>query len=148
MTPTADGAGDVEAVEVIVDTADAPFAYDHGQAIVVEARTTVGYLTLRLPRADALGWAAQLVAAVVVAGEHERPCRRIEDTVPVDRSRVEELAGVVGVMEDWLLHADTDTHRDLAGFLAGLGNMNRNPVGQLVDELGTHHIALRRAASH
>ena len=134
MTPAADD------VEVVIDTADAPFAYDHGQAIIVEARTTVGYLTLRLPAVDALGWAAQLVAAIVASSEHDAPCRRIEDTVPVDRSRIEELAGIVGIIEDWLLHADDDTHHDLAG----LGHLRHDPVGRLVDELGTHHIALRR----
>ena len=142
MTPTG---GDVE---VVIDTADAPFAYDHGQAIIVEARTTAGYLTMHIPKADALGWAAQLVAAVVASSEHDRPCRRIEDTVPVDRSRIEELAGIVGIIEDWLLHADDDTHHDLAEFLTGLGHLRHNPVGRLVDDLGTHHVALRRAASH
>jgi hypothetical protein len=131
-------------VEVVIDTSDAPFAYDHDSGIVVEARTTVGYLTLRLPAVDALGWAAQLVAAVVASSEHDAPCHRIDDTVPVDRSRIEELAGIVGVIEDWLLHADDDTHHDLAEFLRGLGNLHHRPVGMLIDELGTHHIALRR----
>jgi len=37
-----------DAVDVVIDTADTPFAYDHHNTIAVEARTTRGYLTINL----------------------------------------------------------------------------------------------------
>ena len=55
------------------------------------------------------------------------------------------LAGIVGIIEDWLLHAEPETCDDLARFLAGIGNLHHRPVELLIDELGTHSLALRRA---
>lgn len=137
-----------DAVDVVIDTADAPFAYDHHNATVVEARTTRGYLTINLPAADATIWAAQLVAAVATSGAADSSPRTprpdIDDTIRIDRSRVEELAGLVGVVEDWLLHAEPETHADLNAFLRGIGHLHHNPVALVIDELGTHNVALNR----
>lgn len=149
MTP--EPGSDAVEIDVVIDTADAPFAYDDRDAIVVETRTTNGYLTLHLPAVDATIWAAQLVAAVTTTGAASPPAPAprsprlgVDDTVRIDRSHVEELTGLVGVIEDWLLHAEPETHDDLNTFLRGIGHLHHNPVTLVIDELGTHNVALNR----
>jgi hypothetical protein len=67
--------------------------------------------------------------------------------LPVPIDVIEDLAALVGVLEDWLLHASDDTLADLAQF-AGGGPFTRRPAQharQIARELGGHHQHLRRA---
>jgi hypothetical protein len=67
--------------------------------------------------------------------------------LPVPIDIVEDLTALIGVLEDWLLHASDDVLADLAQF-AGGGPFTRRP-GQharlIARELGSHHQQLRRA---
>ena len=60
---------------------------------------------------------------------------------------VEDLAWLIGVLEDWLLHACDDTTEDLACF-AGNGAFT-NPAVQharlIANQLGQHHPRLLHA---
>lgn len=60
---------------------------------------------------------------------------------------VEDLAWLIGVLEDWLLHASDDAYEDLAHF-AGRGPFTR-PADQharlIAHQLGDHHVVLLRA---
>jgi hypothetical protein len=67
--------------------------------------------------------------------------------LPVPIDVIEDLTALVGVLEDWLLHASDDTLADLAMF-AGNGPFTRRPAAharQIARELGGHHQHLRRA---
>lgn len=54
---------------------------------------------------------------------------------------IEELAHLIGLMEDWLLHAEPETLDDLASFLP---NPPCNQPGRVIDALGNATIRLRR----
>jgi hypothetical protein len=60
---------------------------------------------------------------------------------------VEDLAWLIGILEDWLLHASDDTTADLAQF-AGGGPFTAHPdrhARMIANQLGDHHVILRRA---
>ena len=60
---------------------------------------------------------------------------------------VEDLAWLIGILEDWLLHASDDTSADLAAF-AGNGAFSQ-PADQharlIANQLGDHHLTLLNA---
>jgi hypothetical protein len=61
--------------------------------------------------------------------------------------QADELRRLLGVVEDWLLHASVDTLDELGGFLTGLGWSGAGPeqlVTWLINDLGEHTITLRR----
>ena len=61
--------------------------------------------------------------------------------------QVEDLAWLIGILEDWLLHASDDAYGDLADF-AGRGPFTRpaDQHGRLIaHQLGDHHVTLLRA---
>ncbi len=60
---------------------------------------------------------------------------------------IEDLTWLIGVLEDWLLHASDDAYADLAHF-AGQGPFTRpaDQHGRLIaHHLGDHHVTLLRA---
>jgi hypothetical protein len=63
--------------------------------------------------------------------------------VVLDRLDVDDLAALLGLLEDWLLHADPDTHADLREFWPH--RHVRDPVLVVIDDLATHTRRLRRA---
>ena len=93
-------------------------------------------LTLRIAFQEAIGgWLAEQAAL------HHR-----DQPFPIDHSDVMvddlvDAASVLGVLEDWLLHADTATRADYQRF-----HQNRR-VEHLIDELGALSIRLRRMAT-
>ena len=60
---------------------------------------------------------------------------------------IEDLAWLIGILEDWLLHASDDAYDDLTEF-AGRGPFTR-PAEQharlIARQLGDHHVTLLRA---
>lgn len=58
----------------------------------------------------------------------------------------EQLAELLGLLEDWLLHAGDDTRAELADFAFHGPAGSRDPgyVRWLIDRLGTHSVALTR----
>ena len=70
-----------------------------------------------------------------------------EGFVRLSAFTVEDLAWLIGVLEDWLLHASDDTSADLAAF-AGNGPFSR-PADQharlIANQLGDHHVTLLHA---
>jgi hypothetical protein len=70
--------------------------------------------------------------------------------VVLDADEAADLAHLLGVVEDWLLHADDDARADLAGFLDGSGN-GRLAAAGLATLLGHHaltlHHRLRKATT-
>jgi hypothetical protein len=63
--------------------------------------------------------------------------------VVLDPDEAADLARLLGVVEDWLLHADDDTRADLAGFLDGVGNGHLAAAG-LATLAGHHALTLHR----
>lgn len=62
-------------------------------------------------------------------------------------SRVEDLAWLIGVLEDWLLHATDDTSADLAAF-AGNSPFSRTAdqhARLIANQLDNHHLTLLKA---
>jgi len=60
---------------------------------------------------------------------------------------IEDLAWLIGILEDWLLHASDEAYDDLAEF-AGRGPFTRpaDQHGRLIaHQLGDHHVTLLRA---
>ena len=60
---------------------------------------------------------------------------------------VEDLAWLVGILEDWLLHASAEACEDLAEF-AGRGAFTRSTeqhARMIARQLGDHHSTLLRA---
>ena len=60
---------------------------------------------------------------------------------------VEDLAWLVGILEDWLLHASAEACEDLAEF-AGRGAFTRSAeqhARMIARQLGDHHSTLLRA---
>lgn len=60
---------------------------------------------------------------------------------------VEDLAWLIGILEDWLLHASEDACEDLAEF-AGRGAFTRSTeqhARMIARQLGDHHVTLCRA---
>ena len=58
--------------------------------------------------------------------------------------QIEDLAWLIGILEDWLLHASDDAYDDLAHF-AGRGPFTRpaDQHGRLIaHQLGDHHVTL------
>jgi hypothetical protein len=65
------------------------------------------------------------------------------ERVVLDRLDVDDLACLLGLVEDWLLHADSDTHRDLREFWPH--RHVHDPVLVVIDDLAAHTRRLRRA---
>jgi hypothetical protein len=63
--------------------------------------------------------------------------------VVLDPDEAADLAHLLGVVEDWLLHADDDARADLAGFLDGSGNGQLAAAG-LATLLGHNALTLHR----
>jgi hypothetical protein len=59
----------------------------------------------------------------------------------VDRGTVEDLAAVLGIVEDWLLHTDDDVLTDLGEFAFSCHGRARAVTG-FIDELGTCGVRL------
>ncbi|MEU3456880.1 hypothetical protein ABZ671_25255 [Micromonospora sp. NPDC006766] len=59
------------------------------------------------------------------------------------RDDVDDLAHLLGRIEDWLRHADPDTRADLAAFLNGPGNGALAATG-LLHALDQHTLQLRQ----
>lgn len=60
---------------------------------------------------------------------------------------VEDLAWLLGLLEDWLLHASDEAYDDLAEF-AGRGRFTRSAdqhARMIAREIGDHHTTLLRA---
>lgn len=70
--------------------------------------------------------------------------------VVLDPDEAADLARLLDLIEDWLLHADDDTRADLAGFLDGNGHGHLAAAG-LATLLGhnatTLHRRLRKATT-
>lgn len=58
----------------------------------------------------------------------------------------EQLAELLGLLEDWLLHAGQDTRTELADFACHgpAGSGDPGYTGWLIDRLGTHSVTLTR----
>jgi hypothetical protein len=73
-----------------------------------------------------------------------------ESGVVLDCDEAADLAHLLEVIEDWLLHADDDARTDLAGFLDGSGHGHLAAAG-LATLLGhnatTLHRRLRKATT-
>jgi hypothetical protein len=73
-----------------------------------------------------------------------------EPGVVLDPDEATDLARLLDLIEDWLLHADDDTQADLAGFLDGTGHGQLAAAG-LATLLGhtatTLHRRLRKATT-
>lgn len=70
-----------------------------------------------------------------------------EGFVLLSVSAVEDLAWLVGILEDWLLHASAEACEDLAEF-AGRGAFTRSSgqhARMIARQLGDHHSTLLRA---
>jgi len=69
----------------------------------------------------------------------------IHDTalVVLDRDQADELAFLLGRVEDWLRHTSGDTRADLAEFLDGAGH-GRLAAAGLIDTLAGHTAMLNR----
>ncbi|MCM4082237.1 hypothetical protein LXN57_32190 [Actinoplanes sp. TRM88002] len=74
----------------------------------------------------------------------------VEPGVVLDADEAADLARLLDLVEDWLLHADDDARADLAGFLDGSGNGHLAAAG-LATLLGhnatTLHRRLRKATT-
>jgi hypothetical protein len=67
-----------------------------------------------------------------------------EDYIVLDRWTAEDLAHVVTVIEDWLLHTGGEVADDLAEFV-GACNGRGCGVPAFIDALGNHSVQLHRA---
>ena len=62
--------------------------------------------------------------------------------------QADELRRLLGIVEDWLLHASAETLDELGGFLVGLGGSGAGPeqlVTWLIHDLGENTLTLRRS---
>jgi hypothetical protein len=66
-----------------------------------------------------------------------------DPVVSLHLDEADDLAHLLGRVEDWLRHAGGDTHADLIEFLGGPGN-GRLAVAGLLDALGGHAATLAR----
>jgi len=66
-----------------------------------------------------------------------------EPGVVLDADLIEDLHRAIGLVEDWLLHADDDARADLAGFLDGSGHGQLAAAG-LATLLGNNATTLHR----
>jgi hypothetical protein len=63
--------------------------------------------------------------------------------VVLDLDEAADLAALLDLIEDWLLHTDDDAQADLAGFLDGSGHGHLAAAG-LITTLGHASIVLHR----
>jgi hypothetical protein len=63
--------------------------------------------------------------------------------VVLDLDEAADLAALLDLIEDWLLHTDDDAQADLAGFLDGCGHGHLAAAG-LITTVGHASIALHR----
>jgi len=63
--------------------------------------------------------------------------------VVLDLDEAADLAALLDLIEDWLLHTDDDAQADLAGFLDGSGHGHLAAAG-LITTLGHASVALHR----
>jgi hypothetical protein len=64
--------------------------------------------------------------------------------------QADELRRLLGVVEDWLLHAPVEVREDLGEFLGALAWSSAGPeqlVTWLIHDLGEHTLTLRRATA-
>jgi hypothetical protein len=66
-----------------------------------------------------------------------------DPVVALDLDEADDLAHLLGRVEDWLRHADGDTAADLVGFFNGPGNGHLAVAG-LIEALGRHTATLQR----
>jgi hypothetical protein len=67
-----------------------------------------------------------------------------EYRIVLDRGTAEDLAHVLTLLEDWLLHTGDDVHHDLAEFVLGCNGLTA-AVPAFIDALGNHSVQLHRA---
>jgi hypothetical protein len=65
------------------------------------------------------------------------------DGVVLDLDEAADLAALLDLIEDWLLHTDDDAQADLAGYLDGSGHGHLAAAG-LITTVGHASIALHR----
>ena len=68
--------------------------------------------------------------------------------VLLDPEHVDELRRLLGIVEDWLLHAGDEARDDLAAFLAGQAwsaAPTQRLAAELIADLGEHTVLLRAA---
>ena len=66
-----------------------------------------------------------------------------DPAVVLDLDEAADLAALLDLIEDWLLHTDDDAQADLAGFLDGSGHGHLAAAG-LITTVGHASIALHR----
>jgi hypothetical protein len=66
-----------------------------------------------------------------------------DELVVLDRDKADELAFLLGCVQNWLRQAGDDARDDLAGFLGGAGNRAWAAAG-LIDTLDGHAAMLHR----
>jgi hypothetical protein len=66
-----------------------------------------------------------------------------EPHIAIYLDEADDLARLLGHVEDWLRHTDTETHDNLTDFFNGPGH-GRLAVAGLIDLLATHAATLTR----
>jgi hypothetical protein len=66
-----------------------------------------------------------------------------EPEVGLNLDEADDLARLLGYVEDWLRHSDADTHDNLTDFFNGPGH-GRLAVAGLIDLLATHAATISR----
>lgn len=67
------------------------------------------------------------------------------EVVVLDRDQADDLARLLGLLEDWLLHADDATRRDLEAFWPYPAL--RDPVGRIITALAANTRLLRHTTT-
>ncbi|WP_433432934.1 hypothetical protein [Nonomuraea sp. CA-141351] len=64
---------------------------------------------------------------------------------PLHRDELRDLAWLLGLLEDWLLHTSDDVRADLATFPGpSRHTIDRHTIDDLIDHLGTQAVKLHR----
>lgn len=75
----------------------------------------------------------------------------MNETITLHLDQADDLRRLLGIVEDWLLHASFEVLDELGGFLTGLGWSNAAPeqlVTWLIHDLGEHTLTLRPRTVH
>jgi hypothetical protein len=70
------------------------------------------------------------------------------DDLVVDRDTIADLAAVMGVVEDWLLHTNREVLTDLGEFAFSSHGTGNRAVTGFIDELGTCCVRLHTLLRH